>query len=138
LPAPTGDKSGSAVAAGVFVPGTVAGVAAAVQVGKGARLAAKFGFTAAAPVRALLEITAVGWVLEKVEFEETGRPMKIAASQVIRVFAEVGRVSVTAPVARQIPKALVTISPTYVPPLGAAINRAAASEPTEIAADPNF
>ena len=54
------------------------------------------------------------------------------------VFAAVGWVSVTLPVAGEIPKALVTVSPTYAPTLGAAIERAVASEPTAIAVDPLF
>ena len=54
------------------------------------------------------------------------------------VFAAVGWVSVTLPVAGEIPKALVTVSPTYAPTLGTAIERAVASEPTAVAADPNL
>jgi hypothetical protein len=49
-----------------------------------------------------------------------------------------GWVVVTAAVAGEIPKALFTVSPTNAPKLGTAIERAVASEPTAIAADPNL
>ena len=49
-----------------------------------------------------------------------------------------GWVVVTAAVAGEIPKALVTVSPTNAPKLGKAIERAVAGEPTAIAADPNL
>jgi len=49
-----------------------------------------------------------------------------------------GWVVVTAAVAGEIPKALVTVSPTNDPKLGTAIERAMASEPTAMAADPNL
>jgi hypothetical protein len=77
LPASTGVKSGSAAAAGVFVAGGVVTgavaaeeVAAVVEVGNAAWLVGKFGSTATAPVRALVEITAVGAVAAEVEPEE--------------------------------------------------------------------
>ena len=49
-----------------------------------------------------------------------------------------GWVVVTAAVAGKIPKALFTVSQTNVPKLGTAIERAVASEPKAIAADPNL
>jgi hypothetical protein len=57
---------------------------------------------------------------------------------VVTVFAAVGWASVTLAVAGEIPKALFTVSPTNAPKLGTAIERAVASEPTAIAADPNL
>jgi hypothetical protein len=53
-------------------------------------------------------------------------------------FAVVGWLEVTVAVAEEIPKALVTLSPTKAPTLGTAIERAVANEPTAIAADPNL
>ena len=72
MPASIGAKSGSAAAAGVFVTGGVVTgvVAAVVEVGNAAWLVARFGSTATAPVRALVEITAVGSVAAEVEPEE--------------------------------------------------------------------
>ena len=49
-----------------------------------------------------------------------------------------GWVVVTAAVAGEIPKALVTVSPTNDPKLGTAIERAMANEPTAMAAEPNL
>jgi hypothetical protein len=49
-----------------------------------------------------------------------------------------GWVVVTAAVAGEISKALFTVSPTNAPKLGTAIERAVASEPTAMAADPNL
>jgi hypothetical protein len=49
-----------------------------------------------------------------------------------------GWVVVTAAVGGEMPKALVTLSPMNAPKLGTAIERAVASEPTAIAADPNL
>jgi len=46
-------------------------VAAAIAVCETAWLAARFGFTATVPVRARVEIIAVGWVAAEVEFERT-------------------------------------------------------------------